>query len=91
MTDFFLCASVVRLEAECAHYRMIADEAYKQLMEIQGRDILSQSLDTQLQDWMELMEEVGLTFTLFCFAWGRGGDVCVSVCPCDCMCKKKVF
>ena len=50
---------------ECSHYRMIADEAYKQLMEIQGRGILSRSLDVQLRDWLELMEEVGLA--MFCF------------------------
>ena len=49
---------------ECSHYRMIADEAYKQLMEIQGRGILSRSLDVQLRDWLELMEEVGLA--VFC-------------------------
>ncbi|KAK7099081.1 hypothetical protein V1264_003272 [Littorina saxatilis] len=47
-----------RLETECAHYRMIADEAYKQLTEIQGRDILSKSLDVRLRDWLELMEEI---------------------------------
>ncbi|XP_076451061.1 kinesin-like protein KIF27 [Babylonia areolata] len=47
-----------RLETECAHYRMIADEAYKQLTEIQGRDLLSKSLDVRLRDWLELMEEI---------------------------------
>ena len=56
--SYFLCS--LRLETECSHYRMIADEAYKQLMEIQGRGILSRSLDVQLRDWLELMEEVGL-------------------------------
>ncbi|KAK7479550.1 hypothetical protein BaRGS_00029187 [Batillaria attramentaria] len=49
---------VMRLETECSHYRMIADEAYKQLTEIQGRDILSKSLDVRLKDWLELMEEI---------------------------------
>ncbi|KAL8561687.1 hypothetical protein ACOMHN_054984 [Nucella lapillus] len=47
-----------RLETECAHYRMIADEAFKQLVEIQGRDVLSKSLDVRLRDWLELMEEI---------------------------------
>ena len=71
---------------------MIADEAYKQLMEIQGRGILSRSLDVQLKDWLELMEEVGRV--LFCFVGSdggsQGGDLCVCVyvyvCVCMCVC-----
>ncbi len=47
-----------RLQTECSHYHMIAEEALKQLTEIQQRDILSQSLNVRLADWMELMEEV---------------------------------
>ncbi|XP_021353306.1 kinesin-like protein KIF27 [Mizuhopecten yessoensis] len=47
-----------RLQTECSHYKMIADEAYKQLMEIQDRDILSQSQDFRLKDWLDLMEEI---------------------------------
>ncbi|KAK6191693.1 hypothetical protein SNE40_003312 [Patella caerulea] len=50
--------SVIRLQTECAHYRMIAEEAYKQLMEIQDRDILTKSQDFRLKDWLELMEEI---------------------------------
>ena len=64
MHSISLILCCVRLEMECSHYRMIADEAYKQLMEIQGRGILSRSLDVQLRDWLELMEEVGLA--VFC-------------------------
>lgn len=37
---------------------MIAEEAYKQLIEIQNKDILSQSQDIRLKDWLDLMEEV---------------------------------
>ncbi|XP_033751505.1 LOW QUALITY PROTEIN: kinesin-like protein KIF27 [Pecten maximus] len=49
---------VSRLQTECSHYKMIADEAYKQLLEIQDRDILSQSQDFRLKDWLDLMEEI---------------------------------
>ena len=37
---------------------MIAEEAYKQFLQIQGRDLLSRSMDGQLKDWLDLMEEV---------------------------------
>lgn len=37
---------------------MIAEEAYRQLTEIQHRDILSKSQDVRLKDWLDLMEEV---------------------------------
>ena len=37
---------------------MIAEEAYRQLMDIRDRDILSQSLNVRLRDWLELMEEI---------------------------------
>ncbi|XP_052067157.1 kinesin-like protein KIF27 isoform X4 [Mytilus californianus] len=49
---------VVRLQTECSHYKMIAEEAYKQLIEIQNKDILSQSQDIRLKDWLDLMEEI---------------------------------
>lgn len=49
-----------RLQTECSNYRMIAEEAYKQLMEIQSRDVLTQSMTLRLGDWLELMEEVRL-------------------------------
>ncbi len=39
---------------------MVADEAYKQLMEIKDRDVLSKSQDLRLTDWLDLMEEVRL-------------------------------
>ena len=47
-----------RLQTECDHYRMVAEEAYRHLMDIQDRDILSQSLNVRLRDWLELMEEI---------------------------------
>ena len=50
-----------RLQTECSHYRTIAEEAYKQLTEILSRDVLSQSLNVRLSDWLELMEEVRIT------------------------------
>lgn len=37
---------------------MIAEEAYRQLIEIQQKDILSKSQDVRLKDWLDLMEEV---------------------------------
>ena len=37
---------------------MVSEEAYRQLIEIQDRDILSRSLNVQLRDWLELMEEL---------------------------------
>ena len=37
---------------------MVAEEAYRHLMDIQDRDILSQSLNVRLRDWLELMEEI---------------------------------
>ncbi|KAK3104146.1 hypothetical protein FSP39_024813, partial [Pinctada imbricata] len=49
---------VVRLQTECSHYKMIAEEAYRQLVEIQNRDILSKSQDIRLKDWLDLMEEI---------------------------------
>lgn len=49
---------VSRLELECSHYRMIADEAYKQLSEIKDRDMMSRSQVLRLGDWLELMEEI---------------------------------
>ena len=53
---------------------MIAEEAYKQLIEIQGRDLLSKSLDVRLRDWLELMEEVcGVVWSWFGGGGGGGG------------------
>ncbi|XP_061178029.1 kinesin-like protein KIF27 isoform X2 [Saccostrea echinata] len=49
---------VIRLQTECSHYKMIAEEAYRQLIEIQQRDILSKSQDFRLKDWLDLMEEI---------------------------------
>ena len=37
---------------------MVAEEAYKQLIDLQGKNILSQSQNMRLSDWMELMDEV---------------------------------
>ena len=48
----------VRLQTECSHYRTIAEEAYKHLTDILQRDVLSQSMNVRLTDWLELMEEV---------------------------------
>ena len=53
------------LETTCNHYQTIAHDAYNQLKEIQTRGILSQSLDIQLKDWMDLMEEVGLCLEFY--------------------------
>ena len=55
ITAFFL----YRLQTESSHYRVVAEEAYKQLMDIQTREMLSKSQNVRLRDWMELMEEVG--------------------------------
>ncbi|KAL3842329.1 hypothetical protein ACJMK2_020357 [Sinanodonta woodiana] len=49
---------VIRLQTECGHYRVIAEEAYKQLIQIQGKDFLSRSQDIRLKDWLDLMEEI---------------------------------
>ncbi|KAI0219309.1 hypothetical protein LSAT2_029120 [Lamellibrachia satsuma] len=49
---------VVRLQTECFHYKMVADEAYKQLQDIHGRHILSHSQSGRLHEWFELMEEI---------------------------------
>ena len=37
---------------------MVSEEAYKQLLDIGGRDILSSSQNLRLKDWLELMEEI---------------------------------
>ncbi|XP_013410614.1 kinesin-like protein KIF27 isoform X2 [Lingula anatina] len=49
---------LVKLQTECSHYRMIAEEAYRQLTDIQERDILSRSQQFKLRDWLDLMEEI---------------------------------
>jgi len=49
-----------RLQTECAHYRTIADEAYRLLTDMRDRGILSQSQAGQLCDWLELVDEVCL-------------------------------
>ena len=46
------------LQTECDHYRMVAEEAYRHLLDIRSRDVLSQSLNVRLRDWLELMEEL---------------------------------
>lgn len=51
-----------RLQTEYAHYRTIADEAYRLLTEMRERGILSQSQAGQLCEWLDLFDEV-------CFAW----------------------
>ena len=48
----------LRLQTECGNYKMIAEEAYRQFVQIQGKDILSRSQDGRLRDWLDLMEEV---------------------------------
>ena len=47
-----------RLQTECSHYRMVAEEAYKHITDIQGKDVLSRSQELRLKDWLELLEEV---------------------------------
>jgi len=47
-----------RVQTECAHYRTIADEAYRLLTDLRDRNILSQSQSGQLCDWLELVDEV---------------------------------
>ncbi|CAL1543407.1 unnamed protein product [Lymnaea stagnalis] len=49
---------ISRLQTECANYRMIAEEAYKHILDIQERDIVSKSQNLRLKDWMELLEEI---------------------------------
>ncbi|CAI9730583.1 KIF27 isoform X1 [Octopus vulgaris] len=49
---------VLRLQAECHHYQQLSEEAYKQLLQIQERDILSKSQNLSLNDWLELREEI---------------------------------
>lgn len=48
----------VRLQMECDHYRTIADEAYRLLLNMRDRGLLSQSQAGQLCDWLELVDEV---------------------------------
>lgn len=49
---------LVKLQTECSHYRMVAEEAYKQFTDIQDRDILSKSQNFRLKDWLDLMDEL---------------------------------
>ncbi|XP_074659817.1 kinesin-like protein KIF27 [Tubulanus polymorphus] len=49
---------VVRLQTECEHYRVVAEEAYKQLTDILNRELLSKSQTGRLRDWMDLMDEL---------------------------------
>ena len=61
---FLIVALIFRLQTECAHYRMVGDDAYKQLLDIQTRDILSQSQNVRLRDWLDLMEEVSVRWAI---------------------------
>ncbi|XP_064601119.1 kinesin-like protein KIF27 [Liolophura sinensis] len=49
---------VARLESEGAHYRMIAEEAYKQFIVLQEKDQLSRSQEMRVKEWLDLMEEI---------------------------------
>ncbi|KAL4224634.1 Kinesin-like protein kif27 [Mactra antiquata] len=49
---------VARLQKECGNYKMIAEEAYRQFVQIQGKDVLTQSQDGRVKDWLDLMEEI---------------------------------
>ncbi|KAH9519223.1 Kinesin-like protein kif27 [Bulinus truncatus] len=49
---------ISRLQAECDNYRMIAEEAYKHILDIQERDVVSKSQNLRLKDWMDLLEEI---------------------------------
>ncbi|CAH1786333.1 unnamed protein product [Owenia fusiformis] len=49
---------IIKLQTECSHYRMVAEEAYNQLVDIRNRDLLSKSQNIKLSDWMELIEEI---------------------------------
>ncbi|CAG5123649.1 unnamed protein product, partial [Candidula unifasciata] len=55
---------VARLQTECGHYRMVAEQAYKHIMEIQEKEILSKSQNVRLRDWMELLEELKSTMPM---------------------------
>jgi hypothetical protein len=46
------------LQTECGHYRMVSEEAYKQLLDIHRKDVLTQSQDVRLKECLELMDEV---------------------------------
>ncbi|GFS19591.1 kinesin-like protein KIF27 [Elysia marginata] len=48
----------IQLQTECSHYRMVAEEAYKHITDIQGKDVLSRSQELRLKDWLELLEEI---------------------------------
>ena len=61
---FQLSVPLDRLQTECSHYKMIAEEAYRQLIEIQQKDILSKSQDVRLKDWLDLMEEVRIHYNV---------------------------
>ena len=37
---------------------MVSEEAFKQLLDIGDRNILSTSQDVRLKDWMQLMDEI---------------------------------
>ncbi|XP_035825943.1 kinesin-like protein KIF27 isoform X2 [Aplysia californica] len=49
---------IVRLQTECAHYKTVAEEAYRHMLEIQEKEVLSRSHNLRLRDWMELLEEI---------------------------------
>jgi len=54
-----MCVCVFRLQTEVGNYRLVAEEAYRQLVQFQDRDLLTRSQDGRLRDWLDLMEEVG--------------------------------
>ncbi|XP_035668109.1 kinesin-like protein KIF27 isoform X2 [Branchiostoma floridae] len=45
-------------KTECAHYRLCAEEAYKQFVDVQQSDILTKSQEARIQNWLDLMDEV---------------------------------
>ena len=49
-----------RLKMECMQYRAVSEEAYRQLIRIKDKSILSQSLSVPVCDWIELMDQVVL-------------------------------
>jgi len=59
-----------RLQTECAHFRTIADEAYRLLTDMRDRDVLSRSQAGQLCDWLELVDEVCIVCLLMFYIHG---------------------
>lgn len=50
--------NISRLQEESSQYQLLSEEAHKQLIKIQNRNILSESLSASLKNWLDLRGEV---------------------------------